>query len=452
MSHRAPVVLSLALLIAPAFAQTAAQLTAELQKREKEAVAKKDADALFETGKWADSKALGKDAKRLYAAALKLKPDHAGANEALGNKLVEGKWLPAKEAEAALKKAMAAEMAAKGMVEVDGVWVDKEHVADAKKGVFHHDNERVTKADKLALQSGKVRHPATGELIDAKFLDKAKENYFPVGGGRWVDQKEADSFHSDRARPWFVRSTHATVVSTLPFAKIGEFAAVIDQACERLHKLFGNQPPNPLHRPVVMIASTENEFTELGTEMGDETSATSAFLMREEAKLRLSDGTEVRATICNGSGNYGPYAARHAAAMGFVYGRAEDAKVDLPLWLLQGSGSLASRFATEENGKFYAQRHLQRGAMSNLKAFFSGFAISGEMENDAIAAATFEAGLVLRFAEEGDGGDKEVAAAWADVASVLRGEKSNAKAIAKLEQAVIAAEAKLRAFLQNYAK
>ena len=100
----------LLLALAPAHAQSAAQLKTELKA--KETSAKKDPEKLFETAQWAKEKALAVDAKRLFEAVLKVKPDHAGANEALGNQLVEGKWLAAKDADALRKKALAAEYAA----------------------------------------------------------------------------------------------------------------------------------------------------------------------------------------------------------------------------------------------------------------------------------------------------------------------------------------------------
>ena len=122
--------LCLFVLAIPAVAQSA-NLKQEL--RTKESAASKDADALFQVAKWANEKGLVADAKRLYQAVLKLKPDHQDANLAVGNQLVEGKWLAAKDAEVARKKAMAVEYAAKGFVEVAGVWVEKDNKCGVKK-------------------------------------------------------------------------------------------------------------------------------------------------------------------------------------------------------------------------------------------------------------------------------------------------------------------------------
>ena len=137
----------IALITTTLSAQTPAQLKQELKTRE--AAAKKDPDALYEVGKWAAEKALAAEAKRLYQAVLKMKSDHAGANEGLGNELLDGKWLPAKEVEAVRKKAQAAEFAAKGLVEVDGIWVEKDKVAEAKRGVFTHEGGLVTRRPEI---------------------------------------------------------------------------------------------------------------------------------------------------------------------------------------------------------------------------------------------------------------------------------------------------------------
>lgn len=452
MSVRLLSALTLFLLTAPAFAQADAKLKQELRTRE--TAAKKDANQLFEVARWAAAQKLEDEAKRLYQAVLKLKPDHEKANEALGNVRLEGKWMPAKEAEALTKKKIAAEYAAKGFVEVDGLWVEAQHAEAAKRGVWIHDGETVTKAEKLAMLSGKVRHPETGELIDAKFLDKAKERWFPVGGERWVDEKEADTYHSDLERPWMVRSAYCTMVSTLPLAKINEFRLVVDQGYERVRALLGNQPPQPQHRPTIIIAATTNEFVRYGTQLGDATSSFSAFLMREEAKLKLPFTGDVRAAICDGTGQLGPYNARHAAALAYAHSKAADAGVTLPNWLLHGFGSLASRFTTDHEGKFYGQRHLQRGGVGNLNAYFSTFAINGDMESEALVHVIYQAGLLLRFAEAGEKGDVAVAAAMTDLTARLADPKTGGldQAITKFRSAVIAAESKIAAFLQDYVK
>jgi hypothetical protein len=433
---------------------TVAQAPLLKELKAKEAAAKKDPEALFEVGKWAGEKALSAEAKRLYQAVLKLKPDHAGANEALGNALVEGKWISAKEAEALRKKALAAEFAAKGMVEVSGVWVDKDKADDAKRGVFHHEGEVVNLTEKLALQAGKVRHPDTGELIDGKHLEKAKNKFYPVGE-RWVDLKEADTYHSDIKRPWVVRTTHGTIVSTLSLAKIDDFKQYVDRGIERVREVLGPNAPLPDHRPTVVIAATVKEYGEYGNALGDETSSASAFLMSKDPRLAANATLFGKScpAICDGTGDLGKYNAREAGGLAYIQGKVDDAGIEAPPWFLRAFGTIASRLENAGDASFYAQRHLQRGGVGNVKAFFPSFAINGEMEAEAIVHNLFNAGLMIDFAVAKEGGDPAVAAAFQEVLEQLaQPKKGGEKAFAKLQTALIAAGPKVEAHLQKLAK
>jgi hypothetical protein len=438
--------LALAALAVPALGQAPAKLKQEL--RAKETAAKKDPDALFAAGQWAAEKEMAAEAKRIFQAVLKLKPDHEGANQALGNELVEGKWLPAKDAEALRKKAMAAEYAAKGFVEVDGIWVEPELVADAKRGVFHHEDELVTKEEKLALLKGMVRHPETGELIDSKHLEQASKRYFQMGPSRWVDEKDANSFHSDIKRPWVVRSSHCTLLSTLAIAKIQELRGEADAGVERVKSWFGGIAPTPRRRPVILIASTEAEYRDIGNGLGDGTDACGSALAREEATMRIPYLGDVRGAICNNHKDWGPRYLRHAAAIAYAHGVAADQGITLPLWFLHGIGSYTSRFHTDADAAWFGKLHQQKGGVRGLKNFFSTFAISGEMESTAIDYNIYQAGLMFSFAASG--GDDQVVAAMQEVTALLSGTSQGKaeKAFAKLEAALVAAESKISSYLQ----
>lgn len=438
--------LVLAVLPAPLMAQSAAQLKKEL--RSKEQAAKKDPEALFEAGKWAQAKALDADARRLFEKVLKIAPDHAGANEALGNELVEGKWLPTKEAEQARLKAKAAEFAAQGFVEVDGVWVAPDHVDDAKRGVFHHDDEIVTRQEKVAFLQGMVRHPETGQLIDAKFLEQAKGGYFPIDGGRWVDLAEADKYHSDISRPWIIRYAYGSLVSSLPLKKLQELKPMAEQGHEKVAPLFGGRVVAPALRPVVIVAKTEADYRTYGTELGDGSDAAGSFLMRPEARFKVPLQGEVRAAVCDNHKDWGQRYVRHSAAMAYANAIAEQDGVQLPLWFLEGVGSYTSRFDNDGDAGWFGKQHVAKGGVGNIKAFFAGFAISGEMESKDIAFNIFQAGLLLSYATRG--GDKEVTAAMEAVTEALSGKSKGAdKAIEKLEKKLIGAKDGVAAHLQE---
>lgn len=417
--------------------------------RTKETAAKQDPEKLCDLAAWAVEKGLAADGKRLYEAVVKLRPDHARARAGLGHVQVDGRWLPKADAEAAQKQAVAAAMQAKGLVDVDGTWVKKEHVADAKRGVFHHEGERVSRDDYLQLQGGKVRHPTTGELIAVADLEQAKAGKFPLDGGQWGDEAAADAFHA-KGRPWVVRSSFATVVSHLPLAKVREMATQVDSAWVRVAPVFGTTEPLPVHRPVVLVAATEAEYATLGEQAGDEASSTSAFLALPNARLSLPGLAGERPGICDGTGALGVYSARHAAGLAIAHSIGRDLGLDLPPWLLHGVGSLTSRLHVPSDAGHYARQDLEAGGVTDPKAMCQSFSLAGDPA--ARRHAQFQVGLMLDFALQGrDGAAKAAIDAFAD--ACRRGDKAAAqKALAALEEALAAAQAQLVAFQQELAR
>ncbi len=438
----------------PGLAQNAAALKQELKT--KETAAKQDADALFQVGKWAEDKGLAADSKRIYQAILKAKPGHEGANKALGNELVDGKWLSAKDAAAARKKTLEAEFKAKGMVEVGGVWVGKDEVNDAKRGIYHFEGSLVTKEELAAFGAGKVRHPVTGMIIEAKYLEDAKTRKFPIGTeGRWGDEKAADEFHKDPAHPWFVRSSYCTLAGTLPIQKMEELKEIADRGVERARTLMGNQLPHPANRPAILIASTDDEFRAYGTQLGDETSAFGAFLAGDserQVKFRVEYQGESRPAICNFHKDWGPYYLRHAAALAYANGLAEDADIEAPLWFLHAFGGYASRFDNDHDAGSFAEQHLAKGGVKDMKAWFNSFAINGDMESKEIDYNVFQAGMLLSFVA--DGSDPKLTETMKEVSDCFGSGKSKGveKSLEKLQAAFIAKEADLRAYLQKLIK
>lgn len=158
---------------------------------------------------------------------------------------------------------------------------------------------------------------------------------------------------------------------------------------------------------------------------------------------------DVRGAICNNDKNWNLRYLRHAAAITCANGVAADRGITLPLWFLHGIGSYTSRFQTDSDAGWFGKLHMQKGGVRNLKSFFSGFAISGEMESTAIDYNIYQAGLMFSFAATGS--DEAVTAALHEVGNLLNGTSKGKfdKAIGKLEAALIAAEPKIAAHLQE---
>lgn len=422
---------ALALLATPLAAQSASQLKRELKGLEKQA--KKDPDALFNAGKWALEVELRKDATRIFKKVLKLDKNHAGAHTALGNEKVDGKWIPAKEAKKLREAAQMAEYTKKGFKKIDDIWVPPDQIDDARKGIFHHDGKKVARFEKIAFQNGMVMHPTTGQFIKAENLEKAEKGYFPIGNGKWGDQKEADKFHSEFARPWFVRTTYATLASTMPFEKIDALKANADMGHEKVAPLFGGREITPDKRPLIIIAKTNAEYNDYGQSFGDGTDIVGAYLISDEAEFSFRQQGIIRPSVCNNHKTWGPYYLRHAAALGYVNAIAEEAGVDLPLWFVHGVGTFASRFSNDSDAGWFGKQHVAKGGVTSIKSFFKTFALSSDVEQRQIDHNLYQAGLLLSYATQG--GNAEVTDAMVRVTETLsgKGKGSATKAITKLE-------------------
>lgn len=353
-----------------------------------------------------------------------------------------------KAAEAAKK---AEEMKAKGFVEVDGVWVQKEHVDDAKKGVFHFDGQAVTKGEYVALSGGAVRHPVTGELVPADKLEQLRDRKFLVGSdGKVVDEKEADSFHSDSDHPWVLTRRDYVLVSTLPLAKLESLREHVERGLARVRPVLGSAEPLPTARPTILIASTQDEFVAFGTGIGDGTSAYGGFLAREEARLGLPHQGQVRPAVALWDESWGPYYLPHAAGLAYVQSVCTSCgEAEIPQWLLHGLAALGSRFESPATGAWFCQSMAKAGGLQALGAWFKGYEISGKMEPDAISRNLTQAGLLLDFCMQG--GDEKATAALQALTAAFQSAKSAdvSKAAAALQTALLGAQPAIEKYLQK---
>lgn len=426
-------------------AQSAGAIKKELKLRES-SIEKTDADARVELADWARGKGLVKDATRLLKAALKIDPDHAGANTAMGLVKFDGEWVTRAKAEVLQQKAHDASMKAKGMQKVDGVWVDKGKVSDAKKGVFWHDGEQVSKTDKISLSRGMVRHPRTGKFIEAKDLEQAEAGKFPTKPGLWADEKEADAYHSDINTPWVLRTEYAVLVGTLPLSELETFKIAVDSAIESVLPIFLGKHPPASHRPIIIAAKDTEEYKVYGSNAGDGGSAYGAFLATDPVAVP-GYGTRFP-TVFNNLEGWGEYYVKHAAALGVVAGHCNAHEIEAPRWLLRGVGSIAERFQVAANTAHFGRQHVQKGGVKNVKTFFSAFDINGSMDSKVIDYNIFQAGLLLDYAMKS--GDEDALEAMQAVSAALTETPKKAKkAIDKLKKVLIKQEDGIRTRLEQ---
>lgn len=435
--------LALCLLATPLCSQTRAQLKKELKTRE---AASADADTMLDLAEWAKEKGLLTDNKRLLKQVLKLDPDHEGAMHALGYVRFEGKWMEKAKANILMRKQQEAAYKAKGMKKVDGVWVDKAEVEDAKKGIFHHDGEEVSREDKTAFSAGKVRHPETADFIDAIDLQKAEQGLFPVDDGRWVGGQEADDYHADSRRPWVLRTYYATVITTLPLKKFEEVKGVVDGTIDSLRPLFGGRLPHPEHRPVVVVCPSSDEYRQLGEAIGGATSSGyGAFVAEGEAPWEQINLTSAPVVANFGEEGWGPYYVRHATGLAYARALTDQVEAELPYWLVCGVASLGERHLTA--AAHFGEQHVRKGGVKDLEDWFADFEISAQVPKERCEYNVFQSGLVLSYGMYG-GDKKATEALQALTAAFGKNGKAVEKAAQKFERLMMGKEEELRTYLQ----
>ena len=136
-----------------------------------------DADAHSKLGAWARANGLKLQARGHFEKAIALNPNHAAARQALGYRLVGGKWLNEDE-----------EMRARGLVKHDGQWMAPEAAARLKalQAELAIARERrmaaeteLLKARELAKQAPQPQPP-----LDMPIYNSPYDGYYSTRGHR----------------------------------------------------------------------------------------------------------------------------------------------------------------------------------------------------------------------------------------------------------------------------
>lgn len=348
-------------------------------------------------------------------------------------------------------KARDARFKAKGWVKVEDVWVAKEHVKDAKKGIFHHDGDVLNKYEIGKFQSGMVRHPLTGQFIAAADIGKAKTQ-FPVADGEWGSKEEANKYHSNQKRPWIVRTTNCNIASTLPLDTIlYKVAGQVDSAYNKLMPIFGGVKPPPNRRPTIIVLATQDSYAAFGADNGSGGSAHGAFLT--DQFTLFVDGSRLRVGAAVWDKNWGPYYVRHATAVALNHALLGDETDDVPEWFHRALGGYVERHFSKDLARYFGAQHVKKGGVEGLKKWLSGFRISPDLPQRGkgdIGYNVYQAGLLLSFSMRG--GNKKTTTALKKVTAAFTKGKKRAAAIKTLGKVLSKQEAELKAFLEKTVK
>lgn len=433
-------------LAVPTIAQ---DLKAELLSKEQQA--RGNADALTQVAVWAKENGLGSDAARILKKVLEMDSNHVAANRALGNVEYLGHWMSRDE----MYKSM-------GLVQVEGVWIEKGHRDDAKEGIFHNGDELVSRAELASIQTGKIRHKWTGEFIAEEDAGKVEQGLYPLAAGKWGTLEEANAYHSSSEHPWVVRTPHTTLVCTLPLdGEVSIYKSIwpyVEYGADIVTKMFGVEP-KPANRPVVAVAASVEEYSEFGNVFGGSESSHAVFVLEQneqEWAMPGLTGFTPPVFVNYGEKNWEDINLRHAGALAAIEALRRD--IDAPPlqpWFVRGVAACAGRLPEPKwagsNGEFDIVNG--GGVDENLKRWFESWRLEGGLEWKAMAHNIFQAGLMIRFAENfgQEGPDSRVSDNWKDVVEVFQeGNGRGAfRAIDKLQKSYYTKYDELRTYLRK---
>lgn len=210
----------------------------------KAAVKPRDAAGLYEVAAWAKANGLVRDARADFEQVLKFDPGHAGAHEALGHKLHEGKWLNETEYKKAAAAAMEVEAKAKGWKKWKDTWVpplqyarlekDLVEVTDPEHGVFWvtKDIQQKIEKEKWTWCEGEWVSPADREKLDGGMRQFK---------GRWLKIEDLDPQFSSLQNPWVLKSKHFVVMTNAAHQRAKAFVKIAEDCYVALEQVFGGE-------------------------------------------------------------------------------------------------------------------------------------------------------------------------------------------------------------------
>lgn len=302
----------------------------ELMERIKK-VGKRDADALCDLGKWAEEKGMKKDAKDLFKKALRADRNHAGAHEAIGDKMLNGKWVKAAVWKKAMAKEIAKEMKARGWKEHKGEWLSPVAYHREKNGYTRVQGQWVDPKMAKRIAKKKLTY-AEGVWLEPKEKEKFDQGLRKYGKS-WRDIETLDDVHSDFEDPWVIESEHFIVRSNCRHKDVLWTLKLAEEFYEPLVALFGEEHRNLYEKGggkiTIMMGRGLNTYRALGGRFAREdrvavkSGGTGTFY-----SLSAEDGRGAAVTYMYGDKNYVEMWLANAVTNAFVANTTDWLKTD----------------------------------------------------------------------------------------------------------------------------
>jgi hypothetical protein len=408
--------------VAPTVAQGSQDeeaLKAEYRDRRAK-IGKFDLDEHLSLARWCNTVGLKREYQSQLKYIIKEDPDHVGTRKELGHVKFDGEWVPEDRLEELKKKKEEAEYKAKGWTKYNGEWVDPADIPNLKKGLVKVEGRWLNSEEKAKVDQGWVFHE--GELLPPDAAEKLAQGLFPVDGA-WVTQEQADTFHAKWSTPWQITDNNVRLRTNVKrsFATT-KVQPEVKLAYRRMKTLFGGEEPSqPLDLYLLGSVNDFNTYAQ-GTATGSESSNYGAYLDAASEKrpaIALSDERLLRHHI--------------GYAIGLAYiDRMRDPKTVVPAWFATAVAGYNDRFYEKVDRKWLIDNspYVNTG-FSKYADLFENYDPS-QMEAETFLKAMSQLGLLAAYFI--DGGNAKHTALFKEAMEALRdpkGADAKFKAIAK---------------------
>lgn len=249
-----------------------------LEREEK--LDRKDVKGMYELATWAKEKGLERRWPSLMKAVLRLDRNHAGAHEALGDHLVDGRWVDARKWKRLEAKRLEESYKARGWKKLRGEWVSPADYSRMKKGLVRHGEHWVT-PKMLAAIKEKGLVFAEGTWMTQDDAEKAAQGMVRTGK-RWVPADQLDEQHQDMRSPWVLADRDFELLTNCDHRTGRMLREEAKDAYEGCRAVFGADVDihGPQGRLVVFVGRSLDDYKTMGT----------AFPGSDRASLQSSAG------------------------------------------------------------------------------------------------------------------------------------------------------------------
>jgi len=402
----------------------------------------KDPVKLWELHLWCEAYGMEKEAKSCARAVVKYDEEHKEAHEYLGHVFYGGKWFTSERKMQKYKEEEEERIAKeKGLVKHGDEWVPEADLPFLKQGLVKDDNGKwVNKEEREKILAGWLKqdtewvHPDNAGKIEAGLWKCGEE---------WLETEKANAYHSKFSSWWKIPDEVFLLHTTCDRETADKALVEMHIAVREVKRVLGTAPTTPVNVALLRDSKQYGSYAAGNDTKGrppieitGRSSVHHAFMA--EIWFDQTQGVHMGAGVGywnpeDNAGAFGPFSARHAAAIGILEQLDPSPKAmekirknptslnpqkfldehykekRLPAWFRDGVCSYAERWLLDSTVRkggdaekwrtWSASNIINKGGLRPIKKIFTD---EVSVDNSDSAKLLNERGLLIAFLLDGE--------------------------------------------------